>query len=199
MTISRKLDSNSKNFLSGIYLANILDNLEEGIIYTDEENRITYLNRAAACLIGKEIALGNKIDEILNLHGKHKQVYVKKNNKILEVYSMPVYGLDNDVKGSLYLLRDRTPEVELIEELCYFSKKLGHVVDRIKNSITPVFLICSDENKREYINNEKIFEKLICRNLDEITGALKEIDELWDRTENVLKKKRVPLMDSPEI
>ncbi len=203
MTTSKKLDSNLKEFLSDISLVNILDNLKEGIIYTDEEGNITYLNRAAAELIEreKEIVLGDKIYDILNLHGKYNQVYVKRDNKILEVYSIPVYGLENGVKGTLYLLRDMTPEIELIEELYYLSKKLEYVVDRIKNSITPIFLICSDENKWEYIKNEKIFERLICRNLHEMTNVLKEIDRLWEKTENRLnkKKKTVPLIDFLEI
>lgn len=170
------------------YFNNILSRMDDSLIITDTESKITIVNQATLDLLGYteeeiigqpfEVLLGEKIDKIAftkntiisdltkhnHLHNIYNTYYSKKGDKIPVLYSG---SLMNDVKGSFKGIISIANHHPIENHLDTNSTPLGTKKDsdiHISNTIGEIPLTKREREIMKYIaeelSNQEISEKL---------------------------------------
>lgn len=146
------------------YLRNILESLTNGVVVTDLQGRITSLNRCAETFFGasQDHVIGTHIQGLFNdvdvsdwkafphtkyLPDKGTKIHIK--DKIMEIFVSPMKTEQNDIIGTVFILRDIT-RVEKLEEMAKRTEKLvamgemaANIAHEIRNPLGSIELFTS--------------------------------------------------------
>jgi len=198
-----------------LYLKNILDNINSGVIMLDIKGEISMIN-GAACMI-----LGLRHDEVINknynellskidsqeikeivksIEGRQfrpvkKQVSTMIGDKKLSLNIFITSLKDNEKYiGMLVVFDDITEAIEAQKALTWqdAAKKIAH---EIKNPLTPIKL-ATERMMKKWINKDKDFEKTFPQSIQTI---IKQVDSLKKLVDDFSKYGKMPEIKKKEV
>ncbi|MFG6114401.1 sigma 54-interacting transcriptional regulator [Halobacillus sp. MO56] len=107
----------------------ILNSIHDGMIVIDEQEKVTFMNKSAAKILGmdKKEALNRKVNQIITstrlpqiMKTRRKEVNQKlilENGKKVITTRIPIINSDGDVMGAFAVFKDITEVVNLAEEI----------------------------------------------------------------------------------
>jgi PAS domain S-box-containing protein len=146
------------------YLRNILESLTNGVVVTDLAGRITSLNRCAEAFLGtsQDHVIGTHIRGLFDdvdvsdwrtfphteyLADAGTKIHIK--DRIMEVFVSPMKTEQNDIIGTVFILRDIT-RIEKLEEMAKRTEKLAamgemaaNIAHEIRNPLGSIELFAS--------------------------------------------------------
>lgn len=178
------------------YSKKIVDNVNDGIIVTDSNNKIILINKAAHSILNienevigldiKDILKDNNCDDILNCIDNifEKECIINDVPKILLI-SVNCFEDDNQSKSSIIVLKDLT-EQKLREKQMFINEKIlamgrlaSTVAHEIRNPLNSIGTIAQQIGKDyEVKENQEEFKSLITIIYNEVK-RINEIIEIF--------------------
>lgn len=163
----------------------VLENMSEGIIVLDDNNRILDMNSAALNMTGLNLnqsigqpaannlsALLAPVEELLELSNGHleannhveahkeKEVLAERDNRYYNLSVSPIYGMRGDLKARILLIQDITDRKQAEDRIIASLKEkevlLKEIHHRVKNNLQIISALLSLQSS--YITDDDIIK-----------------------------------------
>lgn len=195
------------------YLQNILESLTNGVIVTDLEGKIQWVNKCAGIFAGVEetdvrgkhvstlfdvLSLENwegiLFSEYLKGGVGHK---IKLNGRTMEIFSSPVAARNGETLGNVFILRDIT-RIERLEEMEKRSEKFASMGEMAANIAHEI---------RNPLGSIELFASLLMKDLkekrdrDRVAQIVSSVKNMDNKISNLLlfTKTKIPRLEVVNI
>ncbi len=159
----------------------IIDSMAEGVVVSDVQRHVTYVNPVAKRLLGihgAEEATALPGDLVAVYQGGKNPVEVTANSKVLRSRSAPIIGDTGQTTGYVTVLRDASQEAELDRLKSDFVGVVSHELRTPLTSIKGSVDLLLDEESGEFSATQRRFLSTIRRSSDRLINLVNDLLDL---------------------